>query len=745
MRKTKKKKRTHVPLRMNMLFFVVFVLFSCLILRLGIVQIVHGQDYKRELERTDDVTVNTSVPRGKIYDRNHKLIVGNKPLNAITYTRSKTTSQQEILDEARKLATIIKKDTPEDFKAITVRDRKDYWIMLHPEEAKAKITTAEWNKFKANKLSDKDLYQLQLDRITDKEMNSFSKQQLEVLAIYREMASGYALSPQIVKNKSVTPKEYAIVNENLSSLPGVDTTTDWERYNVFKNDTGDAVLGSVLGNVSSSKEGLPKELVDYYLSRGYSRNDRVGKSYLEYQYEDVLQGQKEKVKNKTDKSGNVLESEVVSKGKRGDDLVLSIDIDLQQKVEKIIQKELAKNKPGHRFLDRAFVSVMNPNTGELLTMAGKQYVTDSKTGKTVLADYALGNMTTSYSPGSVVKAATVLTGYQTGVIHPGEVQVDQPLKFAGTNVKKSWRAVPFGAINDLTALKVSSNVYMMWIAMKIGGQYSYVPNGPLSIDKMKAIQKLRYNFNQFGLGVKTGIDLPGESSGVGNGIPPESGKVLDFAFGQYDTYTPLQLVQYISTIANGGYRIQPHIVKEIREPSVNSDELGPVIDEIKPNVLNKLSMKTSWIDHVKEGLWKVVNEQGGTAHGYIDSKYKVAAKTGTAQGLYDGPKANEYWKRNELPPMTWNVTFVGYAPYDHPEVAISVVVPWSYEGAQKDPHVNLAIANQVFKAYFDLKAKRAKDGLDQSKSTQKVENAEDTKIINSDMTMKNTTGSSSAQ
>jgi penicillin-binding protein A len=745
LKKTKKKKRTHVPIRMNMLFFVVFVLFSCLILRLGIVQIVHGEDYKREIARTEDVTVNTSVPRGKIYDRNGKLVVGNKPLNAITYTRSKTTSQKEILDEARKLSILVKKDSKDDFKSITKRDRKDYWIMLHPEEAKAKITSKEMEKFKANKLTDIDLYQLQLNRITDKEMNSFSTQQLEVLAIYREMSSGYALSPQIVKNKRVTPTEYAVVSENLSSLPGVDTTTDWERYNVFKNTTGDAVLGSVLGNISSSKEGLPKELVDYFLSRGYSRNDRVGKSYLEYQYEDVLQGQKEKVKNKTDKSGNVLQSEVVSKGKRGDDLVLSIDIDLQQQVEKIIQQELAKSRPGHQFLDRAFVSVMNPNTGELLTMAGKQYVTDQKTGKTVLADYALGNMTTSYSPGSVVKGATVLTGYQTGAIHPGEVQYDQPLNFKGTKVKKSWVAGGMGAINDLTALKRSSNVYMFLTAMKLGGQQTYVPNAPLSIDKITAINEFRKNFAEFGLGVKTGIDLPGESAGFGGGIPPEPGKVLDFAIGQYDTYTPLQLVQYISTIANGGYRIQPHIVKEIREPNEKSDELGPIIDEIQPNILNTIDMKKSWIDRVKKGLWEVANEPGGTAYGRIDSKFKVAGKTGTAQGLYDGPRANDYWKKNELPPMTWNVTFAGYAPYDHPEVAISVVVPWSYVGTQPDPHINLEIGNQVFKAYFDLKEKRAKEGLDQSNPTKKVENANDAKITNANMTIKNTTNSGSAQ
>ena len=137
------------------------------------------------------------------------------------------------------------------------------------------------------------MYHLTLDRITSKEINSFSKKELEILAIYREMITGYPLSPQIIK-KNVSPKEFAMVSENLDSLPGVDTTTDWDRYNNYKDKEGKEILASVIGKVSSSKEGLPKDSVDYYLARGYSRNDRVGKSYIEYQYEEVLQGQKEK-------------------------------------------------------------------------------------------------------------------------------------------------------------------------------------------------------------------------------------------------------------------------------------------------------------------------------------------------------------------------------------------------------------------------------------------------------------------
>ncbi|MGV3465913.1 MAG: peptidoglycan D,D-transpeptidase FtsI family protein, partial [Heyndrickxia sp.] len=660
------KKMSSVSVRLNIMFFIVFLLFTILILKLGIVQIIYGDDYKREIDRKENVTVNISMPRGNILDRNGKLIVGNKPLNAITYTRPQNINTEKMLEIAEKLATLIKMDSKEELKVITQRDKKDFWILKHPNEAEAKIRNTDRTKLKNDKDYDTKIYHLTLDRITRKEINSFSKQELEVLAIYRKMVAGYPLAPQIIK-KNVSPKEFAVINENLESLPGVDTTTDWDRRNTFKDKEGNEILGSVIGKVSSSSEGLPKDFIDYYLARGYSRNDRVGKSYIEFQYEDILQGKKEIVKNVTDKDGNVLNSEVVRNGKRGDDLVLSIDIDLQKKVEQIIKEKLGNARKSQPYLDRAFVTVMNPYTGEVLSMAGKQYEDSKKSGETEVHDYALGNITTSYEMGSVVKGATVLTGYQTGAITPGEILNDRPLKFMGTKVKKSWNTTGFGPINDLYALKRSSNGYMFLTAMKLGGQQTYIPNGRLSIDKVNAIEKFRKNFSQFGLGVKTGIDLPGEQTGYGGGqIPPEAGKVLDYAIGQYDTYTPLQIVQYISTIANGGYRIQPHIAKEIREPSEQSNVIGPIIQEIKPKLLNKIDMKEEWIQRVQLGFKQVVNDPLGTGYRIKNYKYKIAGKTGTAQALYSGPKSHSPGL------MLWNITFAGYAPYDHPEITISV-------------------------------------------------------------------------
>lgn len=708
----KKKKKTHVPFRLNMVFFAVFVLFSMLILRLGIVQIVYGEDFKREIERTEDVTVNNPVPRGKMYDRNMKAIVDNTPSNAITYTKSQSTQTKEMLMVAERLAKLIVKDTENDLKKVRERDKKDYWILRNEERAREKITEKEWAQYEEKKLDDKAIYNLQLERITENELKELKKDDLEILAILREMMSGYALSPQIVK-KDLTPEEFAIVSENLEMLPGVDTTTDWERQYSY-----DKTLKTILGKVSDSEKGLPKEKLEYYLARGYSRNDRVGLSYIEQQYEDVLHGQKAKVKNITDKGGNVLDTQVISEGQRGKDLVLTIDMDLQLAVDKIIEEELRKAKQTSRtgLLDRAFVVLMDPNTGEVLTLAGKQIVKDEDTGKDVMQDFASGNFTTSYNVGSAVKGATILTGFSTGAISPGTQFYDTPIKIKGTNPKKSWKA-GLGTLDDRNALKVSSNVYMFRTAINIGkGNYKY--DQPLYLEP-EAFDTMRNHFSQFGLGARTGIDLPNEMIGF-KGTEKRPGLLLDFAIGQYDTYTPLQLAQYVSTIANGGNRIQPRIVKEIREPVMKNDEVGPVVNEFEPVILNKVDAKPEWFDRVQEGFRRVMQEPGGTAYGAFHSaEYKPAGKTGTAQAFYDGPKRKNY----DMPPEVMNLSLVGYAPYDNPEIALAVMVPWAYEG-NTGHHANNDIGRRVLDTYFDLKKKRMEGNMNPEQPIQEVEKKE---------------------
>ncbi|ALC81636.1 penicillin-binding protein [Bacillus gobiensis] len=703
----KKTYKKIMPIRLHLLFLFAFIIFTGVIIRLGIVQIVYGQDYTNEVEKQEDVDVSNSVPRGKIYDRNFNTMVGNSPLNAITYTRSASTTQEERLEVAKKLSKMIKLGTDK----ITERDKKDYWILTNSEKAKSLITSEDRQKLEDGKIAEEDLYQLQLERITEEKLSELTDEDLKVLAIKRQMDQGYPLNPQFIKNKDVTTEELAYVSEHLDELPGVNVTKDWDREYPNKD-----LLRSLLGQVSKTNEGLPQSLLDHYLSLGYSRNDRVGKSYLELQYENVLQGQKEKIKNVTDRSGNVVDSQVINQGKAGKDLILTIDIDMQKEVEAIIEDELrkAKQKPGTALLDRAFVVMTDPKNGDLISIAGKQV--KNKNGKLAFDDYALGAMTSSYAMGSSVKGATVLTGYETGAIQPGTIQTDEPLYIKGSPPKKS--VTTMGPVNDLTALMRSSNVYMFKTAIEIGNG-TYKRSEPLSIDP-KAFNTFRYYFNQFGLGVKTGIDLPNEAAGL-KGAKTDPGFLLDLSIGQYDTYTPLQMAQYVSTIANGGYRMQPHLVKEIREPNPDKG-IGSVIDSVDPKTLNRIDMSDSEIKRVQQGFKLVMQGPNGTASSQFSSKsYNPAGKTGTAQAFYDGPNKDKF-----LTP-TYNTTLVGYAPADNPEVAFSVVVPWAYEDYSDKHSITNNIGERILDKYFELKSKQSKENT-ANKNLDKIEDEANTQL-----------------
>lgn len=679
---TQKNIKKTLPFRLNILFLIVFICFSILVIKLGTLQIVKGEDYRKEISRTENHIVREPVPRGKIFDRYGRIVVDNDGENAISYTKAQDTKQEEILDVARKLSQLIKVETDK----LTERDLKDYWILTRPEEAVAKLTKAELSN---KKLESKDLYKMQLERITISDLDKISMNEKQVAAIFREMAKGYALTPQIVKNEKVKIEEIARVSENLENLPGVDVFTDWKR--TYPN--GDT-FRSILGNISTDEEGLPADLLDYYLSRDYSRNDRVGKSQIELQYEEVLSGQKAKTEYEVGQSGKIEQSKVISEGQRGKDLVLTIDLELQKKVEEILEKQLVTGKQngGGPFLDRAFVVMTNPKTGEVLSMSGKKLKFNN--GKYEVEDYALGTFTSSYEMGSAVKGATILTGYQTGVIQPNTYLVDEPIQLASTPIKKSWRTM--GRINDLEALKRSSNVYMFKTAIRsLGSEYYHLMKLPLNYD---AFDTYRYYFNQFGLGVRTGIDLPSEAAGLPGQNSPNF--LLDFTIGQYDTYTPMQLAQYVSTIANDGYRVKLQMVKEIREPNLGTD-LGKIQHSFEPVILNRVDMKDEYIKRVQEGFRQVYQEGGGTATSYFSyrpySDYNLAGKTGTAQSFYyDSEKKKLY-----VDEPTFNLTLVGYAPFDNPEVAFSIVVP--YVKSDKHP-INKLIGQDIIKAYFELKA-----------------------------------------
>lgn len=690
------KLRKNITFRMNFLFFAIFVLFSVLIFRLGYLQIVKSEDYILELDRKEEIAVNTSVPRGRIFDREGRILVDNIPKKAITYTKMTSTTSKEMLDIATELAEIIEKDT----ERVTVADKKDFWILNHREEALAKVTKEERSALKNDRTLTKTEQQreetrLTRERITEEEYEALSDKELEILAIYRDMMAGYAFSPQVIKSGDVTPEEFAMVSERLGDFPGVNTTTDWDRERKSSN--------AILGMTTNPTEGIPKSHLNYYLARDYSRNDRVGRSFLESHYEEILQGQKTVVKNVKDRTGKVIETKTVHEGMPGKDLVLTIDTELQLALEEIVGNKLLslKRNGSARYLDRIFLVMLDPKNGEVLSLVGKQTVYNKETRRYELRDYSFGTFTTRYEIGSTVKMATLLAGYEHGAAKVGETKIDEALKFRGnTGVKGSIfnrstsTRIP---MNDIEAIARSSNVYMFKIAMGIGGSGYGGVNSVLRVN-LDAFEKMRSSYSAFGLGTTTGIDLPGEVGG--NPGKNVSYSLLDLAIGQYDTYSPIQLAQYVATIANGGYRIAPRIVKEVREPSPDGKTLGPLVQQMQPEILNRIPNTAREIEQVKRGMYNTYYGRNGTAKGlFAGASYTAAGKTGTAETYgYDAET-----KRGA---PTLSLAHVGFAPYEDPEIAYAVLVPHISTSSRPPEYANNLIAHAAVEKYFELKAKK---------------------------------------
>lgn len=665
--------------RYYFVIFVVCLLFVLVGCRLFNLQIVHNEEYLVKLENATEKQIeSSSSPRGRIYDRNHKLLVDNKAIKTIYYKKVSGVSVSEEIELAYKISDIIDLD----YDKLSDYNMKNFWYLNNVDRAKKRIKDDEWDKYEKRKLDDKDIKNLIFDRITSKDLEEFDDNDKEAAYIYYLMNKGYSYSENIIKNEGVTEKEYAYISENIDSLGGFNTKLDWERIYLY-----DDVFKSILGSVSSNSQGIPSELVDYYVDKGYSLDDRVGISYLEYQYEDYLKGTKAKYKLLSDNS-----YELVSEGKRGNDIVLTIDIELQKYLEELLEREVmsAKSEANTTYYNRSFVVICDPFTGEVLAMSGKQVKTDDD-GKRYVVDYTPGVVTIPVTPGSVVKGASMLVGYKYGAIDIGESMYDECIKIKDTPEKCSWKSL--GYIDDIDALRFSSNYYQYRIAIEVGGG-TYEYNKGLSINT-SAFDKYRNMYSSFGLGVKTGIDLPVESLGY-SGKSKLPGHLLDFSIGQYDNYTPIQLSQYISTLANGGTRLKPYLLKEVYAPSVNNEELfGEIIYKAEKEVLGKVDVDSKYIDRVREGFSRVVMD--GLGYGYMGDYTFSSGKTGTSQSFIDTDGDGK------VDTETITSSFVGYSPSDNPKMSIVVVSPdVSTANSSYTSSVTKRLSSQIVNKFFEI-------------------------------------------
>ena len=654
--------------------YIIMIIIICIVmivlgLNLFFIQVIKHDFYVNKVEQLNrNVIFSNSTPRGRIYDRNGKIIVDNESVKVIYYEKPNGVTTKEEIEVAYKVADMIEIDYE-----LEITDLKKFWILNNKEESNNLITDEEWQLLEERKLTNLDIENLKIERIND-QLDEFTDKDKKAASIYYLMNVGYSYDEKIIKDEDVTDKEYALIAENINNIKGFDVRLDWNRVYPY----GD-VFKSILGNVS--KTGIPYELKDYYLNLGYSLDDRVGTSYLEYQYESILKGEKVSYQIMEDRS-----KKIINQGSRGKDIVLTIDIELQKEIEKILEEEVIKGKsyPNTKYYNRSFVIISDPNTGEILAMAGKQVI-DGK-----IYDYTPGIVTTPVTAGSIVKGASHAVGYKTGALKIGDIRYDECIKIADTPLKCSWTNL--GNLNDIQALKYSSNVYQFYTAFNVGGgNYSY--NEKISINP-QAFETYRNMFKQFGLGVKTEIDLPIESLGyTSNSTLP--GHLLDFSIGQFDTYTPIQLSQYINTIANGGSRMKPYLLKAVYNPT--KDGLTDLLYETKPTILNEVSLEDEYIKRIQAGFREVMTTSG-TGVGFIDSKYNPAGKTGTSESFIDSDGDGVVDKQ------TMTNTFGGYAPYDNPKVSFVVISPDIFykETSTSRAPINKNISYRISQKYFEF-------------------------------------------
>ncbi|MDD6942027.1 MAG: penicillin-binding protein 2 [Bacilli bacterium] len=676
----KRKKKINYERIINKRVFVILIalisLFSVVFIKLFMVMLIDKDKYNDKLLALTNksITLNSS-PRGRIYDRNYNVIVDNKAINTIVYKKEKGTTNKEMIE----LAYTVSPHLNLDVSRLTLRAKKEFYLAKYPDKCKKKIKSSEYEKVKQRKLSNKDIEELKIERISLDELNVFKDEDLKTAYLYYLMNNGYTYEEKVIKN-GVTDEEFAYISENNDKLKGFNTRVDWERVYPY----GDT-LRTILGTVSSSSQGIPSEDKNYYLKLGYSLNDRVGLSYLEKQYESYLKGEKNVYE-----AVNSHELRLVKEGMRGNDIVLSIDINLQKEIDNLIDEAIikAKSEANTEYYDHSSVIVTDPNTGEILAIASRKIVGDK------IIDNVNSILISPITPGSVVKGASMLVGYETGAIKFGEKMLDECVKIAGAPEKCS-SVNDLGVIDDLTAMAKSSNVYQFKTAIRVNGQEYY--RGMKLNFNQKAFDTYRNMYHAFGLGVKTEIDLPIESAGY-TSVDKASGNLLDFVMGQYETYTPIQLAQYVSTIANGGNRMQPHLLKEVRK-ATDKDTLGDVMYTFEPKVLNKIEVKSENLKRVQEGFYAVMHMPGGYGRGYINDRMDAAGKTGTSQSFID--------TNNDgiIDTETITSSFIGYAPYNNPKVAFMVTSPNSSHTNSSNNFaslVNYRLTRAITDKYYDM-------------------------------------------
>ncbi|BAF59001.1 MAG: penicillin-binding protein 2 [Pelotomaculum sp.] len=518
----------------------------------------------------------------------------------------------------------------------------------------------------------------------------------------------------------VSPEIVTRIEEQRLELPGV--VIDIEPQREYPN-------GSVLSHVMGYVRQINEEQLAANKDKGYKMGDPFGQTGLEYTYEQYLRGQNGGRQVEVDSMARPVRDLGVKQPVPGNNLILTIDYRVQKAAEDALARAAQEAlKLGHREAGAGAAVAIDVRTGGVLAMASyPAYDPVKLSGVLSQKDYneifnspkkpLLNRALLPYAPGSTFKMIVAMAGLESGKITPQDAILDPGIFYYSGGSYSDWKPGGHGRVDLIKAIKVSCDTYFYQLGLKVG------------IDEIARIAR------QFGLGESTGIELPGEESGVVPGpasklqqrlawLSPEArakAKEIDRKYSEllnktadenerkallrkrgdelrqieweldwhdYDTivssigqgdnrYTPLELASYIATIANGGIRYKPYLVQRVVSPD------GRLLKENKPVELGRVNVSPETLAVIKQGMYEVTQPPDGTAYGFFAGFPPVAAKTGSAE-VYGHDSTHGL--------------FVAFAPYDNPEIAVAVVMEFAgHGGTAAGP-----VAEDMLAAYFGL-------------------------------------------
>ena len=680
-------------LRYNILIALVYIIGIILLLQLFNLQIVHGQEYREESNTRLTREVEIKAARGNILDSSGEKLVSTKLVYNVEIYKTKINN--DTLNNSLLLL------------AKTLEGNGDKYvdnfpITINPFSFKNEETATNFKT--ANKIDSsydaeacfnyfKERYKINNDNIEDIRKIITLRYEIE--------KDGYSNTKSVELASNISNASLAKINEMGSSFPGINTVSEPTIYYPYGE-----LASHILGYVGPIGEKELKENPEIY-----DQNDIIGKGGIEQVFEKYLKGT-DGIKQIGMSVDGIVTDEYTSKEAiAGNDIMLTIDANLQKITEDALAHniEMMQNGelPGAETASEGAAVVINVKTGEILAMASypnynpslfvdgistenwNNYLNDSRHP---LINKAISSIS---PPGSTFKMVTAIAGLESGAIDVN-TKINDTGKYTYYKDYQPvcWKRSGHGWLNITQAIEKSCNYFFYETGRRTG------------IDRLAQVA------TAFGLGQKTGIELPGEEKGVlaskDTMSPWVDGYTIQAAIGQLNNaFTPLQMAKYTAMIANGGKNLDVTLIKSINKADgteVSKEEINSYVNDklgISGNSGSDISISEENYKAIKEGMKGVTSDGSGTAYTYFkDFDIEVGGKTGSASTDLVGNA---------------NAWFVGFAPYDDPEIAVAVYVKDGQHGNYTAP-----TAREIFAQYLGMNSKTVTEDMTASSDMQTV-------------------------